>query len=241
MLSYAMDSIMEKRLLDANDLREAEKYGDSAKAYTECLIDLVDTNDYQGLIHCLGGQSLIYKNLLSTNDSPIYHYLTVSYAKEALQVGESHKETLDGRTLAIAYSSYGNALIVNGEYSEALSYFEKSLAVTTADVPEKGRLKAHIGGLLYKLGEKDKGKALIEQALAEIRSGDLNAYAIRVWETGALNCLAKIYLQEENKEKALSIAKESFAIAESHNLSIRKREVENIISQISSDKKNLSL
>ena len=55
---------MEKRLSEANDLREAEKYGDSAKAYTERLIDLIKNGDQTGLIHCLGGQSLIYKILI---------------------------------------------------------------------------------------------------------------------------------------------------------------------------------
>jgi len=227
-----MNNIMEKRLAVANDLREAEKYGESAKAYTECLIDLVRSDDPVGLIHCLGGQSLIYKNLLTTIDSPVYHYFVVSFAKEALEIAEAHKEKLDGRTISIAYSVYGDALLTNGETGEALPYFEKSLAVSTAEAPEKGRLKAHIGGIQYLLGEKQKGIATINEALADIRTGDMKNSIIRTWETGALNGLAKIYALEGKKDMALDHADQSLKISVYHNLPIRKRQAEKIIEKI---------
>ncbi len=232
---------MEQRLAAANDLREAERYGDSVKAYTECLIDLVDTNDSAGLIHCLGGQSLVYKNLLTKNNSPVYHYFVMSLAKEALEVAEAHKADLDGRTISIAYSLYGDALLDSGELQEALSYFERSLAVSTAGIPEKGRLRAHIGGLKYLLGEKELGISTIESALADIRTGDMDTHAIRVWETGALNGLAKIYALEGDKDKAMKLTDEALKIAIYHNLSIRKRETEKIISKLQSGDTNFSL
>lgn len=232
---------MEQRLVVANDLRESEKYGDASKAYTECLVDLVDTNDYAGLIHCLDGQSLIYKNLLTKNNSPVYHFLTVSFAQEALEIAEANKVKLDGRIISIAYSTYGDALLGNGEHQEALGYFEKALAVSTADIPEKGRLKAHIGGIKYLLGEKKGGIATIEEALADIRTGDMSTYAIRVWETGALNALSKIFALEGDSKKALDLVDEALKIATYHNLSIRKRESEKILKKINSGDTNFSL
>lgn len=232
---------MEKRLSAANDLRESEKYSESIEAYTKCLIDLVDTRDYVGLVHCLGGQSLIYKNLITKNDSPIYHYFTVAYAKEALEVGEQNKDSLDGRTLSIAYSGYGDALIINDEHAEALTYFEKAIAVTTADIPEKARLEAHIGKLMYHLGEKEKGLAKLNHALDDIRTGDLDTHAIRVWETGVLNDLAKIYVLENQKDKGLSLAEQSLQIARDHHLSVRIREAEGLVKIITSDRGVLSI
>jgi tetratricopeptide (TPR) repeat protein len=236
-----MDVTMEKRLATANDLREAEKYGESAKTYTECLIDLIRSDDPVGLIHCLGGQSLIYKNLLTTIDSPVYHYLLVSFAKEALEIAKAHKENLDGRTISIAFSVYGDALLVNGAPGEALPYFEKSLAVSTAGTPEKGRLKAHIGGIQYLLGEKQKGISTINEALADIRTGEMNSSAVRTWETGVLNNLAKIYALEGKKDMALDHVNQSLKISVNHNLPIRKREAEKIIEKISFGRTDFSI
>ncbi len=236
-----MDAIMEKRLSEANDLREAEKYGEAAKLYTDCLLDLVTANDQAGLIHCLGGQSLIYKILSRQNQNQTYKNLTISFASEAYRIGVHNADKLDGRVLSIAYSSYGDALLMDGKVSESLPLFEKALSVSTADLPEKGRLKAHIGGIKYLLGEKELGKSLIGEALSEIRTGDLNAYAIRVWETGALNGLSKIYALEGQKEKALEIASESLKISIEHQLSIRKKEAEEILQKINANSTDFSI
>lgn len=232
---------MEQRLLAANELRESERFGDSAKAYTECYIDLIDTNDFAGLIHCLDGQSLIYKNLLVKNNSPINHYFVVSYAKEALDLAESNQDKIDGRTLSIAYSSYGDAILSNGEMQEALPYFEKALAITTADVPEKGRLRAHIGGIQYMLGDRTTGIATIESALSDIRTGDMDNSTIRTWETGAMNGLAMIYAKEGNQQKALELANEALKISIYHNLPIRKRQLEQTIQRINSGQTDFSI
>lgn len=236
-----MELNMEQRLIAANDLREAERFGDSAKAYTECYIDLLDTNDFTGLIHCLDGQSLIYKNLLVRNNSPINHYLVVAFAKEALDLADANQDKIDGRTLSIAYSSYGDAILANGEIQEALPYFEKALAVTTAEVPEKGRLKAHIGGIQYMLGDRSGGISTIENALSEIRSGDMDNATIRTWETGAMNGLAQIYAKEGNQQKALELANDALKISIYHNLPIRKRQLEQTVQQINSGQTDFSL
>ncbi len=232
---------MEQRLSMANDLRESEKYGESSKAYTECFVDLIAINDVVGLIHCLGGQGLIYKNLLTKNNSPIYHHLATAFAKEALDVAEVNKDKLDGRTISIAYSTYGDVLIKDEKLQEALPYYEKALSISTAGIQEKGRLKAHIGGIQYQLGDKLTGIATIESALSEIRSGDMDYYAVRVWETGALNGLAMVYAKEGNQEKALEFANESLKIATDHNLPIRKRQIEQILEKISAGQTDFSI
>jgi len=236
-----MNNIMEKRLSEANDLREAEKYGDSAKAYTECLIDLIKNGDQTGLIHCLGGQSLIYKILIRSNNSPIYRQLTLSFAKGALDVAESNLINLDGRVVAIAYRCYGDALLMDDKPQVALPYFEKAFSITTAGIPEKGNLKAHIGSIKYLLGEKELGKNIIEEALDDIRTGDPSVGAYRTWETGCLNGLAKIYAIENNPDKATDTIKLSLDIATDHNLPIRKREAEEILEKISSGKIDFSI
>lgn len=232
---------MEKRLAEANDLREAEKYGEAAKRYTECLIDLVAANDIIGLIHCLGGQSIIYKILSRESQKQTYKNLTISFATEVYRLGIENVDTLDGRVLSIAYSSYGDALLMDGKPKDALPIFQSSLEVSTADKPEKGRLKAHIGGIKYLLGEKTEGITLIEEALSDIRTGDMDSYVIRVWETGALNGLAKIYALEGQKEKALEISKQSLEITTAHNLTIRNREAAEIIAKINSGQTDFSL
>jgi len=236
-----MNSPLEEMLSKANTEREAENFSESAKIYTECLQKAADTNDSEALIHCLGGQSLIYKILTRKDNNPIYRHLTLAFAKEAYEIGEREKDVIDGRTLSIAYSSYADALLMDGQIKESLPFFEKSLAVSTAEIPEKGRLKAHIGGVKFLLGEKNKGAALITEALTDIRTGDMNSYNIRVWETGCLNGLAKGEMIEGHKEKALSIIDESLKISVDHNLPIRKREAEEIKEKILADKTDFSL
>jgi len=236
-----MNSAMEEKLAVANDLREKEQYGEAAKIYTECLMELVKINDPEGLIHCLGGQSLIYKILSRQSRDRTYKNLTLSFAAEAYRIGIENSHTIDGRVLSIAYSSYGDALLMDGRFPEAFPLFQKSLEVSTAGVPEKGRLKAHIGGIKYVLGRKEEGIKEIEEALSDIRTGDMETYAIRVWETGALNGLAKIYALEGQKEKAAQIITESLQIALDHKLTIREREAQEIQAKISSGSKDFSL
>lgn len=236
-----MNREMEERLSNANDLREKELFGESIKEYTNCLLELIQIDDAEGLIHCLSGQSLIYKILARKNNSLIYRHLTLSFAREALYIAERNLGNLNGQVISIAYSSYGDALLMDSQIKEALLYFEKALVVSTAEVPEKGRLKAHVGGIKYLLGEKQEGQDLILESLSDIRLGDMNAYNIRVWETGALNALSKIYALENNSEKALETIKLSLDIATSHDLSIRKRETEEILAKISSGQTDFSL
>lgn len=225
---------MENRLSKANDLRESEQYGESSKIYTECLIDLLKENDTVGLIHCLSGQSHIYKILAGLYNHPTYLHLSVSFAKESYNLAENSKDTLDTQTLSIAYSSYGDSLLADGQMKEALTLFEKSLSISPASLPEKGRLKSHIGGIKYALGEKDLGINLLNESLTDIRTGDLSSYSIRVWETGALNGLALVYAKEGDLVKAKKIIDESLSIAVKNNLPIRQKQIEAIKSKITS-------
>ena len=235
-----MDTQIEHKLSKANDLRESENYGESAKLYTECLIELLKKSDPEGLIHCLSGQSLIYKIQARQNSLPVYRHLAIAFAKESFAIAEKN-QNLDGRVLSTAYSSYADALLMDENFAESLPIFEKSLSVSTAAVPEKGRLKAHIGSVKHILGDKEEGISLIKEALTDIRTGDLSTYPIRVWETGALNVLAKIMAKEANLDEAKKLASESLQIATEHNLSIRKREVEEIIAKLSSGKTDFSI
>jgi len=235
-----MDTQIEHKLSKANGLRESENYGESAKLYTECLIELLKKSDPEGLIHCLSGQSLIYKIQARQNSLPVYRHLAIAFAKESFAIAEKN-QNLDGRVLSTAYSSYADALLMDENFAESLPIFEKSLSVSTAAVPEKGRLKAHIGSVKYILGDKEEGISLIKEALTDIRTGDLSTYPIRVWETGALNVLAKIMAKEANLDEAKKLASESLQIATEHNLSIRKREVKEIIAKLSSGKTDFSI
>jgi len=231
----------EQKLSKANELREAEKFGDSSKEYTESLITLIDKQDYSGLIHCLGGQSLIYKILSRKDSAQIYRNLTIAFAKEAISVLEQHQEQIDPHAQSIALSSYADALLMDNKPQEALPYFEKSLSISPAPDPEKGRLKCHIGTVKYLLGDKQQGFELVQEGLAMIRTGDMNDYAVRVWETGALNNLARYYALEKDLQKAKEIIGESLKIATEHNLSIRKREAEDIIQKLADNRTDFSL
>ncbi|EKD99878.1 MAG: hypothetical protein ACD_22C00148G0004 [uncultured bacterium] len=236
-----MTKEMEERLNSANTLREEEKYGESSKLYTECLLELIKLNDAEGLIHALGGQSLIYKIQSRKENSLVYRNLTIAFAKEVNRIAEENKNKLDGRTLSIAYRSWADAILMDERPKEALPIFEKSFAVSTASVCEKGSVKAHIGGIKYLIGEKEEGKRIILEALADIRTGDMDAYAPRVWETGCLNGLAKMYALEGDKELALKTINEAIQIDKDHNLTIRLRESQEILDKINKGENNFSL
>lgn len=227
-----MTKEMEERLARANTLREEERYGESAKEYMECLLDCVKENDAEGIIHALGGQSLVCKIQARRDGKSLWKKLTVAFAKECYQVAEDNKEGLDGRVLAIAYRCWGDALLMDGQTSESLPHFEKALEVSTANRCEKGSLKAHIGWVKYLLGDTGAAIDTIKEAIEDIRTGDMTQYAPRVWETGAMNSLAKIYAKENKKEEALKIIEETIQIAEQYNLSIRLREAKEIKEKI---------
>lgn len=236
-----MNKEMEARLVKANDLREQEKYGESAKEYTECLLELVSENDSEGLVHFLGGYSLIYKIQARKDSSVIWQNLTLAYAGECYRIAKENKNKLDGRTLSIAYRAWADALLMSGRTEESLPVFEESYRVSTADLCEKGSVKAHIGGVKYLLGQKEEGKRIVFEALADIRTGDMSQYAPRVWETGCLNGLAKFYALEGNKDEALRLINESIDIARSYNLPIRLREAEEIKKKIETDQNDFGV
>lgn len=232
---------MEERLNRANTLREEEKYGESSKLYTECLLELTELNDAEGLIHALGGQSLIYKIQARKVSSLVYRNLTIAFAKEVNRIAEENKDRLDGRTLSIAYRNWADAILMGERPKEALPVFEKSFAVSTASICEKGSVKAHIGGIKYLIGEKEEGKRIIVEALADIRTGEMDTYAPRVWETGCLNGLAKIYALEGDKELAVKTINEAIQIDKDHELTIRMRESLEILEKINKGETNFSL
>lgn len=231
-----MTKEMEERLNKANTLREEEKYGESSKIYTECLLELTELNDAEGLIHALSGQSLIYKHHVGKTEKSIYENLTLAFAYESFRVAEDNKDSLDGRVISIACKGLGDALIVKERYDEALVYFERAVEVTTADRCEKGTLKAHVGGVKYKLGKKEEGVKEILEALGDIRTGDMNTYAPRVWETGCLNKLAIASALDGKNDEALKYVTEAIQIEREHNLSIRLKESERILENINTGK-----
>lgn len=236
-----MNEQIENVLSQANDLREKEQFAESAKLYTQCLLELIPDGSPSQTIHCLDGQSLIYKILARKENHLVYRHLTLAYAAEAFRIAETNPNNLENNAQSTASISYADALLMDGQIKESLPYFEEALKTSTAEKPEEGRIKAHIGGVKYVLGDKEIGINLIREALADIRTGDLSTYPVRVWETGALNGLAKIYAKEGNIEEAKRISAESLQIATDHSLSIRKREVEEIIAKISSGSTDFSL
>jgi len=85
-----MNTQTEEKLVKANELRESEQYGDSAKLFTECLLDLIPSGDPRQLVHCLAGHSLIFKILTKKHDSRIFKNLTLAYSQEAYEVCKSN-------------------------------------------------------------------------------------------------------------------------------------------------------
>lgn len=229
------------KLVNANDLREKGQFQDSIKEFTDCLIGYVDSSDFNNQIHTLCGHSLVYKILARKTNNKVYKLLTLSYCKAALSILEEYQTQIDIHTQSIALSSYADALFTNGQYAEAETYYERAIGISPASLPEIGRLKAHLGTTKYLLGERQLGISKIEQALSDIRTGDMNSYNVRVWETGCLNTMALIAAKENDKDKAINLVDESLSIANQFSLVIRKSEAENIKNKITSGDLNFSL
>ena len=206
----------------------------------ECLLACVNENDADGMIHAFGGMSLVMKHQISKGGEK-FKRLTLAYAYESYKVAEENKERVTLYNLSIAYRCYGDGLLMSGKVQESVEYFEKALEVTTADRCEKGNLKSHIAQIKYMLGEKEVGIQMTKEALEDIRTGDMNAYAPRVWETGCLIKLAIASALEGKKDEALETINESIKIAEEHNLSIRLREAKEIKEKIEQGRVDFSL
>jgi hypothetical protein len=73
----------------------------------------------------------------------------------------------------------------------------------------------------------------MEAALLDVRTGDMASPAVRTWETGILNGLAKAYAMSGNMDKSISLAQESLSISTQFNLPIRIEETTKIVDQLS--------
>ena len=107
-----MTKEMEDRLNWANTLREQEKYGDSAKAYTECLIDCLKEDDVEGLVHAYGGMSLVMKHQISKGGDALKR-LTLAYAYESYKVVEENGSRVSPYIQSIGYRCYGDGLPIS--------------------------------------------------------------------------------------------------------------------------------
>lgn len=232
---------LEKRLVEAGNQRESENFSEAIKQYTDILMDSLSLGDYVAQIHSLCGQSLTYKILARHTSHSLYKKLCVEFSHQAVYILEDHQEQIDPRTHSIALSTYADALLINDQPSDALPFFEKSLLITNADMPEKGRLKAHIGKVKYLIGAHQEGKDAINSGLADIRTGDMNQYHIRVWETGAMNDLTRIAVKEGNFSEAEKLNNQSLQIATEHNLSIRLKEAELLKTSITNQDMKIDL
>lgn len=222
-------------LVRANSLREAEEYTESIKLYSDVLVEIINQNFFPQLVHTVGGLCLTYRLLFRKHKSLLFINIASVYGRQLEEICASHTE-LDGRVRSIALSTFADVLIETKSFAAARDLYQQSLDATTANVQEKGRLKVHLGSLTYLSGNKPKGLSLVEEGLSDIRSLPVDHYAAFVWETGALNTKAKLLSLEGDITNALKFADESLQIAKNNKLTIREREIVELIEKIKSNK-----
>jgi tetratricopeptide (TPR) repeat protein len=222
-----MHTDIEAKLVRANDLREQEKYLDSLCLYNESLFLALDAGDDESRVHALAGMALVYTIKHTLTGQNFYLSLYVHYSFL------SYKSLSSAVPLALQAqitSQYADSLSETGDHKQAEILFREILSLRHLGIPEIGRYRGQYATMLYRSKRYTDAVISYEQSLSEIRQGDMTAMHIRVWETGVMMHLATVYkhLADPRYDTIISQAEQIIA---SHNLTIRKQQLDQLKSQ----------
>jgi predicted ATPase len=148
-----------------------------------------------------------YNELLSNYD------MALEYYENALRILQ--RDMNDLNQLARAYNNIGDVFMKKNEYEKAIDYFKKCLDISTktGDVRFKGFGTANIGECLCRMGEGDKAKPYLDEALKIFEKSD-NRYMI----SQMYHFYGVIARQKEQWEEASRNFDIALKIQEEHNL-----------------------
>lgn len=177
-------------------LREQADFSGALAALNEAITTLAKESAYPELIIALKDRALTYLHLFN------YHHQ--SRDLELARVDAESMVTIATQSapasLALAHFTLGKIVERGGNLESAREEYRQALELYQGTTAERGDYHYHYGETVYLTGDKKLGKELMEQGLAEIRSGkgEVDDFLVSVWETRCLLRLALCLKTEDS-------------------------------------------
>lgn len=207
--------------------REQDRHDDSLKLLEEAIAGYLDNKDYKGVAMALQSRVLTYKHLFLTSKDPKFATKAENDALASLNMAKEHELS---EILGHCYFRVGEIAIILEDFEKACQNYQKALDNYQGSKSEKGDFRYHLGEALYRKGEKEEGKRLLTQGLAEIvaNEGEVDPFLTHVWESGAHMRMADLF-RDDFPQEAKEHLKTAQKIANADSkLVIRKRQIEDL-------------
>jgi len=211
-------------------LREQDKHLQAATTLTQAIILAQQEGNFRLLIDCLKDRCLTWKHFfLLTNDS-VFITLAQKDAESMLAIATDKKLS---DKLATSYFRLGEIAMEAQNFSQAVSYYQKSLHHYHQPDAEMGDYTYHLGEALYKNGQKETSLIKFDEGIKILQQyqPSTDSFVYHVWLSGAYLRLAQLLLTDNKPlgQKYLKLAKK--IIDSDPRLIIRHRQLDQLSQQ----------
>lgn len=209
------------------DFREQDKHLRALQYLTLAIPAYSKKGDFRGLVGAVGDRVLTWKHLFLVTKENVYRILALKDAELTLMVSEEYglKDKLSA-----SYFILGDIDMLFEDYPSAIKRYKLSLKHYRGSLSEKGRFRYHLGEVIYRGGEKERGKKMMLMGLGEIQKGahELDPFLIHVWESGVHMRLAHLLKDDEPaKAKGHLVIAQKIADTD-RKLVIRRRQIKEL-------------
>ncbi len=213
--------------VQAEILREEEKYSEALDLYPKVIAKYQKINDYLGETEAMGGMTLTYKHLYLLTKDETHLKSALDLCLQSLEIANMHH--LDD-VLHRLYFRLGEIQMIAGDYKNAVVNYEKSLSLWPEENAEKGHVIYHLGDAEYGAGKKETGIPHVREGISIIAKYEqqTDSFLFHVWLSGGYMTLAKILRSEKLGEAKSYLAKAKEIIDNDPRLIIRRRQLEEL-------------
>jgi tetratricopeptide (TPR) repeat protein len=227
--------------IDAEHYREAGKFLESLQSYTQSYVEYINNKDYFHAIHTLLGSALTYKHLYVQTKESAFLSTGIHNCILALRLADDYRvDTI----YHYAHVTYGELLILEDNYLQAVAEYEKALAHITLNFPEniaeRGRILEHLAFAESRLG-RSVAVQHIEQALefithnrSSLPQNEDGDYVFDAWLSGAYLNAARIYNVFDTSKREEYVQKARILIEGNTKLVLRKSQLIELEAQLQS-------
>lgn len=219
-----MSSSGKKLHEQAEALREQDKLDEALKVLEKTINAYEQEGDFAGLAKAFQSRILTYKHKFLLTGVPSFADLAHADAQASLELAEKYELT---DIISSCYFRLGEIAMLQNNFTDAIKQYKKALDHYRGTKAEKGDYRYHLGEALYRNGDKEKGKRILLEGLAEIQQNGegIDPFFIHVWESGAHMRLSELLQDNEPVEARTHLDKARTIIKNDDKLVIRKRQL----------------
>ncbi|MBM4402213.1 MAG: hypothetical protein FJ044_03145 [Candidatus Cloacimonetes bacterium] len=204
----------------------------------------LEVGDTWGCADSFGHLSISAKHAAQRSTDPTQETMAIAmcrgFAKTAYLIAEAAGLSPD--QLAILLHKEADATMLQGEYQEAAELYQRVIdltaeaGVTPTDGSHGNRL-CHLGHAKFKSGQKAEGLQLINEGMRLVQDGIIageptNMTQLQIWLTGCMMTKARCLAEVNQRDDAISLAREARDIIEEKNLTVRKEQVWELLEEL---------